>query len=60
MYVNDVHRRREVPPLWERLDLIRRTYYSLGCPGGERLYQLLRERYYWHGMKRDCLHMCHT
>lgn len=49
---------RQVPPLHLREPLIVDAYRSLGCPGGQRLYELLRQRYYWSGMTRDCIRVC--
>lgn len=58
LWVNDIVGEREVPPLYERAGIIESAYLSLGCPGGERLYSLLRTRFYWKGMKRDCVVLC--
>lgn len=30
----------------------------MGGAGGRRLYELLKERYYWSGMCRDCIAIC--
>lgn len=41
----------EVPPIGERPTLISQYQTTLGFPGGTRLYQYLRGRYYWQGMQ---------
>ncbi len=33
---------------------------ELGYPGGERLYQLLKTRFYWQGMRLDCITICQS
>ena len=49
---------RRVPPICERKGLVEEAALQLGLPGGDRLYQLLRTRYYWSGMRRDCVTVC--
>ena len=49
---------RRVPAMWEREALIQRAATTMGLPHGSRLYPLLRARYYWAGMSRDCLAVC--
>ena len=38
---------RHIPPLHERVHLVREVCTSLGFPGGMHLYHLLKERYFW-------------
>lgn len=49
---------REVPPMWARRGLVESTAATLGFPGGERLFGMLRARYHWTGMKLDCIRWC--
>lgn len=58
LWVVDVWGHREVPPLYDREAIVVGNYRSLGCPGGDRLYSLLRTQFYWRGMKEDCVRMC--
>lgn len=46
---------RRVPVLRERADLVRSTMRALGFPNGRRLYECLREQFYWQGLLADCL-----
>ncbi len=50
--------RREVPPICERAGLIARCAVALAYPGGDRLHQALKQRYYWAHMRRDCTTVC--
>lgn len=45
----------EVPPLYARLEVVRHAAGTLAFPDGDRLYQLLRQRFFWAGLRRDCL-----
>ena len=45
----------EVPPIALRRGIVREAHASMGYPHGHRLYQLLRSRYYWPGLHRDCV-----
>ncbi len=47
-----------VPPIWARRGIVRKLYESLGCPGGQRVYELLRQCWFWSGMNRDCVALC--
>ena len=38
---------RQVPPIAQRKGMVLEAARQLGYPGGQRLYQLLKERYYW-------------
>ena len=44
-----------VPPLYDRISIVRHVSGTLAFPDGERLYQLMRTRYFWPGLKRDCV-----
>ena len=44
----------EVPPIREREGLVERALVELCFPSGDRLYELLRGRFYWSGMYSDC------
>ena len=46
---------RRVPPLGERRGIIEHAAKTLGYPGGARLFEALRARYHWSGMKADCV-----
>ena len=44
---------------WSRRKaLVKEAAAQLGFPGGKRLYPLLKVRYYWAGMLRDCVQWC--
>ena len=57
---DDVYGERRIPPLWEREALVRYTAMQLGFPHGSRVYCLLRQRYYWANLRRDCIRICAT
>ncbi len=48
----------EVPPIRERWRIIYQASKAVGYTSGDRLYSLLRERYWWHGMRNDCVVHC--
>ena len=52
--------RREVPPICTRAHLVAKCAVALAYPGGDRLYQALKQRYYWAHMHRDCNRICST
>ena len=45
-------------PWKDRRELIRAMATELGFPGGRRLYELAKTRYYWTSMVRDCVKWC--
>lgn len=49
---------RRVPALCERRDLIGEAAHNLAYPGGDRMYQVLKERYYWSHLREDCITVC--
>ena len=49
---------RLVVPWKDRRKLIKDMAGQLGFPGGKRLYQLAKARYYWTSMQRDCIRWC--
>ena len=49
---------RRVPPIVKRARLTRAAAESLGFPSGATLAPLLAQRYYWHGLARDCVVLC--
>lgn len=49
---------REVVPFCDRRALVARLATELGFPGGKRLYQLAKVRFYWAHMLRDCVAWC--
>lgn len=51
---------RRLVPICERAALVSEASRDLGYPGGDRLYQLLKTRYYWKGMRLDCLAVCQS
>ncbi len=46
---------RLVVPLCRRAAMVSETARDLGFPGGDRLYQLLKQCHWWRGMRMDCL-----
>ena len=46
---------RKVVPICARLSMVSDAAKQLGYPGGDRLYQLLRTRFYWKHMRLDCI-----
>ena len=46
---------RRIPPLGERLAILREASRNMGSPGGDRLYEHVRLRYYWRSMRADCM-----
>ena len=49
---------RQVVPWCDRKALVRELAAQLGFPGGKRLYQLAKTRFYWVSMLRDCTAWC--
>ena len=47
-----------MPPLVERVTIVREAAQRLGYPHGSTLAQLLCQRYYWHGLVADCVRLC--
>ena len=39
----------------EREEIIRQTLKALGFPHGHQLYEALKPRYFWMGMRKDCI-----
>lgn len=52
--VNQDGRLRQVPPISERQGILKEYHLSSGMCSGERLYQIIRQAYYWHGLRGDC------
>ncbi len=48
----------QVPPLRDRHRIIDETAKMMGLPNGARLYQLLRETFWWRGMREECNRYC--
>ena len=48
----------EVPRIGSRAGLIAAAAKQLAYPGGEQLYQLLKPRFCWEGLKLDCVKVC--
>ena len=53
-----VGRKRRVPPIVERAQLVRLAFEALGFPSGATVAPLLAQRYYWHGLARDGMVLC--
>lgn len=49
---------REVPPIAARGDIIVSAAKQLAYPGGDRLYHVLKPRFYWSGMRLDSVRVC--
>ena len=49
---------REVVPICHRARLVSEAVKQLAYPGGDRLYLLLKVRYFWGYMRKDCLLVC--
>ena len=49
-----------VPPMRERRRLVQRIHEETGLGGGERLYQFMKCKYYWAGMRSLCLEIANT
>ena len=49
---------RRIPPLAERLPIVKEAAQRLGYPHGATLAQLLGQWYYWHGLVSDCIRLC--
>lgn len=49
---------REIPPMKHRMKILSEIATALAFPNGKRLYDLVKERYYWDGMMADCLAVC--
>ena len=45
----------EVPPISTRLELVQQAHATCGYADGRHLVELLRSRYFWSGMSRDCI-----
>ena len=45
----------EVPPIGSRLAIVRKAHAACGYADGRRLLELMRSRYFWQGMARDCV-----
>lgn len=41
----------EVPPMRERARIVEQTALAMALPSGARLYELLRTRYWWRGLR---------
>ena len=46
---------RRIPPIGERRAIITESMANLLYPSGERLYQHLKERLFWQGMRTECI-----
>ena len=44
-----------VRPIHDRCAIVKAVHAALAAPSGERLYALLRSRYWWKGIYKDCL-----
>ena len=49
-----------VPPIRDRRRIVADAAAAAGFTSADRLYALLRERYYWHGMHVACVAECTT
>lgn len=45
---------RQIPPIAARSRIVEVTFRQCAYPSGDKLYQCLKEHYYWNGMKADC------
>ena len=46
---------RRIPPLGERLAILREASCNMGFLGGDKLYEHVRLRYYWRLMQANCI-----
>jgi hypothetical protein len=60
LWLKDATLERRVVPICARAAIVARAARELGYPGGDRLYQLLKLRMYWRGMRLDCLTICRS
>ena len=44
----------EVPPIVDRLEIVCSAHATCDFADGRRLLELLRSRFFWKGMARDC------
>ena len=44
-----------VPLIRDRHAIVKAVHATLAAPSGEQLYALLRSRYWWKGIYKDCL-----
>ena len=47
-----------VPPIRERDRIVADTALAVGVISGDKVFALLRERYYWRGMRNMCVRFC--
>lgn len=45
---------RIVPPLKDRLTLLKNAHRYADYPGADRLYQLVKTQFYWPNLAKDC------
>ena len=45
----------QIPPIRLRPQIIEALAQATGVPSGDRLYQLLRQAYWWRGMRLACM-----
>ena len=55
--INEGGWQRRVPVIYEREPLTREALQNLGYPNGHALYEGLRVRFYWPGMRALCLQL---
>ena len=48
-----------MPRICERKNILHEAHITLAHPSPDRLYQLLKTSYYWHGLRDDC-HQIHA
>ena len=49
-----------VPPIRDRGKIIEEVAAAIGLTSSPRLYNLIRETYWWSGMRADCIKYCST
>ncbi len=47
-----------VPPIRDRERIVAETALATGLMSGDKVYALLRERYFWRGMRNMCVKFC--
>ncbi len=47
-----------IPPIRERERIVAETALAVGVISGDKVFALLRERYFWRGMRKMCVRFC--
>jgi hypothetical protein len=59
LYLENEHRiKKFIPPMKNRVKLIKDVATALAFPAGIRVYNLIKTQYFWEGMLADCRSIC--